>query len=84
MNSRYGWQPDLPDYRDFSYASTRAAIRKLPVRMDLRATCPPVYDQGNLGSCTANAIGAAFEFGMMKQKTSRSCRHAFLSITMKG
>ena len=23
---------------------------------------PPVYDQGQLGSCTANAIGAAFEF----------------------
>ncbi|TRZ75882.1 MAG: peptidase [Bacteroidetes bacterium] len=70
MNSRYGWQPDLPDHRDFSYASTRAAIRKLPDRIDLRATCPPVYDQGMLGSCTANAIGAAFEFGMIKQKTA--------------
>jgi C1A family cysteine protease len=69
MNSRYGWQPDLPDQRDFSYASTRAAIRKLPDKIDLRATCPPVYDQGSLGSCTANAIGAAFEFGMIKQKT---------------
>ena len=67
MNLRYGWQPDLPDHRDFSYAATRAAIRKLPVRIDLRATCPPVYDQGNLGSCTANAIGAAFEFELMKQ-----------------
>jgi C1A family cysteine protease len=30
-----------------------------------------VYDQGNLGSCTANAIGAAFEFELLKQdKTS--------------
>ncbi len=70
MNSRYGWQPDLPDQRDFSYASTRAAIRKLPNRIDLRPACPPVYDQGNLGSCTANAIGAAFEFGLMKEKTT--------------
>ena len=68
MKSRYGWQPDLPDHRDFSYASTRAAIRKLPDKIDLRAICPPVYDQGNLGSCTANAIGAAFEFELMKQK----------------
>jgi C1A family cysteine protease len=67
MNLHYGWQPDLPDHRDFSYAATRAAIRKLPVRLDLRASCPPVYDQGNLGSCTANAIGAAFEFELMKQ-----------------
>lgn len=66
-NSRYGWQPDLPDHRDFSYSATRAAILKLPVQVDLRPYCPPVYDQGNLGSCTANAIGAAFEFGQMKQ-----------------
>lgn len=69
MNQRYGWQPDLPDQRDFSYAATRAAISKLPARVDLRPSCPPVYDQGNLGSCTANAIGAAFEFELMKQKT---------------
>jgi len=68
MNLRYGWQPDLPDHRDFSYASTRAAILKLPVKVDLRPACPLVYDQGNLGSCTANAIGAAFEFELMKQK----------------
>jgi C1A family cysteine protease len=29
--------------------------------------CPPVYDQEKLGSCTANAIGAAFQFELMKQ-----------------
>jgi C1A family cysteine protease len=29
---------------------------------------PPVYDQGLLGSCTANAIGGAFEFELLKQK----------------
>jgi C1A family cysteine protease len=64
---RYGWQPDLPDQRDFSYAAPRAMLRKLPVKVDLRPKCPPVYDQGELGSCTANAIGAAFHFGQMKQ-----------------
>ena len=67
MNSRYGWQPDLPDRRDFSYAAPRTVLRKLPVKVDLRPACPPVYDQGNLGSCTANAIGAAFQFGQIKQ-----------------
>jgi C1A family cysteine protease len=36
--------------------------------VDLRAGCPPVYDQGELGSCTANAIGAAIEFDQRKQK----------------
>jgi C1A family cysteine protease len=29
---------------------------------------PSVYDQGSLGSCTANASGAAFEFDLIKQK----------------
>ena len=28
---------------------------KLPVSVDLRAWCAPVEDQGQLGSCTANA-----------------------------
>ena len=36
--------------------------------MDLRSKCPPVYDQGQLGSCTANAIAAAIQFDRMKQK----------------
>ena len=28
---------------------------------------PPVYDQGQLGSCTANSVGAILEFNEMKQ-----------------
>lgn len=63
-----GWVPDLPDQRDFCYAASRATLRKLPATVDLRKHCPKVYDQGELGSCTANAIGAAFEFGLGKQK----------------
>jgi C1A family cysteine protease len=31
-----------------------------------------VYDQGQLGSCTANAIGAALEFDQMRQKENPS------------
>ena len=63
----YGWIPDLPDRRDFVYAAPLARLPKLPAKVDLRSGCPPVYDQGALGSCTANAIGAALEFGQMKQ-----------------
>jgi C1A family cysteine protease len=66
--TRYGWIPDLPDQRDFAYAAPRAALAALPPSMDLRPGCPPVYDQGQLGSCTANAIAAAIEFDQMKQK----------------
>ena len=61
----YGWTPDLPDHRDLKYAIVRpeALAKPLPPMVDLRVQCPPVYDQGQLGSCTANAIGGAFEFG---------------------
>jgi len=38
--------------------------------VDLRPQCPPVYDQGQLGSCTANAIAFAYEFGERKQGLS--------------
>src|ERR1039457_3910241 len=66
--SRYGWQPDLPDHRDQLYAAPLAAIGPVPAKMDLRGQCPPVYDQGQLGSCTANAIAAAIQFDRLKQK----------------
>lgn len=33
--------------------------------VDLRPDCPTVYNQGHLGSCTANSIGFAYEFNQM-------------------
>ena len=61
----YGWKKDKPEGwifgRDMHYRL--AAPVALPVRVDLRGTnMPPVYDQGDLGSCTANAIGACYDF----------------------
>ncbi len=64
---RYGWTPDLPDQRDFSYRVPRRTAAALPPAVDLRPQMPAVYDQGQLGSCTANAIGGAFEFDLLKQ-----------------
>ena len=62
----YGWMPDVPDQRDLVFAAARVAT--LPPSVDLRPDCPPVYDQGQLGSCTANAIGAAIQFEQIRQK----------------
>jgi C1A family cysteine protease len=69
--SRYGWLPDLPDHRDQLYAAPAAVMGAIPSKIDWRAQCPPVYDQGQLGSCTANAIAAAIQFDQMKQKADK-------------
>jgi C1A family cysteine protease len=44
------------------YAAPLATVSKLPSTANLQAKCPPVYNQGQLGSCTANAIAGAVEF----------------------
>jgi C1A family cysteine protease len=64
----FGWVPDLPDNRDHLYAAPMAKLGPLPRKADLRKHCPPVYNQGQIGSCTANAIAAAIEFDRKKQK----------------
>ena len=64
----FGWIHDLPDHRDILYAAPVVHLQALPPKVDLRSQCPPVYDQGNLGSCTANAIGAAIHYERRKQK----------------
>jgi hypothetical protein len=70
--SRYGWIPDLPDQRDHLYAAPPRILTALPTRVDLRPRCPPVFDQSTLGSCTANAIGNAYRFDLLKQRASKS------------
>jgi C1A family cysteine protease len=63
----YGWARDIPDARDVLYAAPIMSLRKgLPSSVDLRPKCPPIYDQGQLGSCTGNGIAAAIQFDQMK------------------
>ncbi len=57
----YGWVPDIPDGRDYLYSAIRPRLR-LAAAVDLRAGCSPVEDQGQLGSCTANALAGNLEF----------------------
>lgn len=69
--AHFGWIPDLPDQRDYQYAAPIAAIGALPTKVDLTSACPPVYDQGQLGSCTANAIAGSIQFDQMKQNLAQ-------------
>ncbi len=63
-----GWLPDYPDFRDYTVEhenikplfermgiATAVAAETLSTSVDLRTWCPPIENQGSLGSCTANA-----------------------------
>ncbi len=63
---KLGWIPDLPDIRDHMYSAPQVTLAELPEKVDLRTNCPAVYDQGQLGSCTGNAIAAAVQFDRLK------------------
>src|ERR1700761_5435304 len=64
----YGWRPQLPDARDKLYAARLKD--QAPAEYDSRSSMPPVYDQGQLGSCTGNAIAAAMEYERDRQGLS--------------
>jgi len=67
IQKKYGWIPDLPDQRDHLYSVPVLKPVPLPIAVDLTAQCPPVYDQGQLGSCTGNAIAGAIQFDKLRQ-----------------
>jgi len=78
MQTRYmGWLPDFPDNRDFTPEDDEAGVRlnspsgkspedvsqdELPPQIDLRQWDSPIEDQGEIGSCTAQAAVGLLEF----------------------
>lgn len=67
--SGYGYIPDIADIRDFSYTPEKSVIAALPPKVDLTPSFQ-VYDQGRIGSCTANALAAAIQFERIHDKQS--------------
>lgn len=64
---KYGWakpKEKPTNLYKFSISRTQPLIRKL----DLTSMMPPVYDQGSLGSCTANALAACYQYCETKEK----------------
>lgn len=58
---KYGLRgPDKTDLRDFRLAFSPKL--KLPAAIDLRGKCPAIMDQGELGSCVANALCGMMQF----------------------
>jgi C1A family cysteine protease len=62
---RFGWKPSLPDARDHVADTSGLVIRD---EVDPRKQMPAPYDQGHLGSCTANAVAGAFEYDRILDK----------------
>jgi C1A family cysteine protease len=55
----------------FDISNSSAVHSTLPSVVDLRPGMPPVYDQGQLGSCTANALVGIFQYDDPKFYGSR-------------
>ena len=56
---KYHWRADPPDARDHIYQPAPGLA--LPASVDLRTYASPIDDQGQLGSCTGNAIAGAID-----------------------
>ena len=71
----YGWHKQKPDSRDFTIRHL-GLVRKLPKvtppSANLRRWCSEVADQGQLGSCTANAWAGLLEFNENRFPTTGS------------
>lgn len=71
MKHIFNWHRDLPDYRDFKYALHMLKVSQtptvLPIKIDLRRFCSPVYDQGQYGSCTSQSLAGHLEFLELKE-----------------
>lgn len=66
IHNKYGWRPDYPDHRDLKFVAPMS-VGELPKSVDLRSFMPAPYDQGTLGSCTANSLAGLLEYNERKE-----------------
>ncbi len=66
----------MPRMRDHVYEAPAETLAALPANVDLRDRFPPVFHQGHLHSCTANAVVAVIQF---LQQTGQHAETAPLS-----
>jgi len=66
VKRKFGWIPDVPDHRDFRCL----AVEKRPKEefVDLRNSMPEIYDQLEIGSCTANGVGSLLQHVSIKER----------------
>jgi C1A family cysteine protease len=72
IKREYGWKKGF-EYskhpkKNFFICNTHSNIKLV----DLREKCPDIYDQGKLGSCTANSLAFCYHFDELKQNESNT------------
>jgi len=85
MQRFYGWRASRPDQRNLKFVPADLDVDQ-HVRIDLRAhpAMPSVWDQGQLGSCTAHGSGAAHMFMHSKQWPAHCFMPSRLAIYNKA
>mgnify|MGYP003704252371 CR=1 FL=1 len=72
---KYHWVADKPDIRDYAYSVTN---KIQPNIVDLRQYCSPIENQGQLGSCTGNAIAGAIELLNKRSNNPKDVSRLFI------
>lgn len=75
-----GWKKDRPDHRDLMLkkVSLVAAYFKIPAEIPELSLLPPVFDQSDLGSCSANMGCAQMEYLERQGPNDRLLSRLFL------
>jgi C1A family cysteine protease len=73
--NKYHWTRDREDTRDHLFAPR---LSSLPTSVDLRNNCSPIEDQGDLGSCTGNAIAGIMEYLARKARKTTDVSRLFI------
>lgn len=67
--TKYGWNKAGKYYKSSEkYIFQDSHLSKIIKHVDLRDECPAIYDQGHLGSCTANALAFCYQYDEIYQK----------------
>jgi C1A family cysteine protease len=69
MERIYNLKKDKEDLRDKIYSGEFRTTSELPKKIDLRSKMSSIVDQGELGSCTANAIASGLREYLLLQQS---------------
>ena len=81
QQTKYGWNKAGKYYTSTEkYILQDSHLSKIIKHIDLRDECPTIYDQGHLGSCTANALAFCYQYDELHQKERREFNPSRLFI----